>query len=71
MRKPIKDSDLYCYFCSKNKDEVGMLHAGFNAFICNECVELCMDIQNRETKHNDLGKVIKDLRTALDENVNK
>ena len=69
--KTIKDSDLNCNFCGKNKDEVSLLHAGINAFICNECVDTLISIKSGEHKHNDLDKVIKDLRTALDENVNK
>ena len=69
--KKIKDSEIYCNICGKNEDEVSMLHAGINAFICNECVDVCIGIQNGDPKYNDLAKVIKDLRTALDENVNK
>ncbi|PCK00294.1 MAG: ATP-dependent Clp protease ATP-binding subunit ClpX [Zetaproteobacteria bacterium] len=35
---------LYCSFCGKSQHEVRKLIAGPNVFICNECVELCMDI---------------------------
>jgi ATP-dependent Clp protease ATP-binding subunit ClpX len=35
---------LYCSFCGKNQHEVRKLIAGPTVFICNECVELCMDI---------------------------
>ncbi len=33
-----------CSFCGKSQDEVERLIAGHNAFICNECVELCLDV---------------------------
>ena len=69
--KSMKGSELYCNICGKNKDEVSLLHAGINAFICNECVDVCIGIQNGDPKYNYLDKVIKDLRSALDENVNK
>ena len=49
-----KDSDnkntLYCSFCGKSQHEVRKLIAGPNVFICNECVELCMDIIREEDK---------------------
>lgn len=41
---------LYCSFCGKSQHEVRKLIAGPNVFICNECVELCMDIIREETK---------------------
>jgi ATP-dependent Clp protease ATP-binding subunit ClpX len=49
-----EDSDskntLYCSFCGKSQHEVRKLIAGPNVFICNECVELCMDIIREEDK---------------------
>lgn len=47
-----KDSKntLYCSFCGKSQHEVRKLIAGPNVFICNECVELCMDIIREEDK---------------------
>ena len=39
---------LYCSFCSKSQHEVRKLIAGPNVFVCNECVELCMDILSEE-----------------------
>ncbi len=48
-----------------------MLHARINAFICNEYVDTLISIKNDEPKQKGLDKVIKDLRTALDESVNK
>ncbi len=41
---------LYCSFCGKSQHEVRKLIAGPNVFICNECVELCMDIIHEEDK---------------------
>lgn len=40
----MKDGTLYCSFCGKSQHEVRKLIAGPNAFICNECVDLCNDI---------------------------
>ncbi len=41
---------LYCSFCGKSQHEVRKLIAGPNVFVCNECVELCMDIIREEDK---------------------
>jgi len=41
---------LYCSFCGKSQHEVRKLIAGPTVFICDECVELCMDIIKEETK---------------------
>ena len=54
MSKSSEKSDskntLYCSFCGKSQHEVRKLIAGPNVFICNECVELCMDIIREEDK---------------------
>lgn len=51
-----KDSDskntLYCSFCGKSQREVKKLIAGPTVFICDECVDLCMDIVREERKTN-------------------
>ncbi|MEQ1866333.1 MAG: ClpX C4-type zinc finger protein, partial [Micropepsaceae bacterium] len=46
MSKSGSDSKntLYCSFCGKSQHEVRKLIAGPTVFICDECVELCMDI---------------------------
>ncbi|MDG1287464.1 MAG: ATP-dependent Clp protease ATP-binding subunit ClpX [Rickettsiales bacterium] len=46
MTKGGKDSKntRYCSFCAKSEHEVRKLIAGPTVFICDECVELCMDI---------------------------
>ena len=41
---------LYCSFCGKSQHEVRKLIAGPTVFICDECVELCMDIIREEHK---------------------
>jgi len=56
MRKPMSNTSgdskntLYCSFCGKSQHEVRKLIAGPTVFICDECVELCMDIIREETK---------------------
>ncbi|MGD9637900.1 MAG: ATP-dependent Clp protease ATP-binding subunit ClpX [Alphaproteobacteria bacterium] len=42
---------LYCSFCGKSQHEVKKLIAGPTVFICDECVELCMDIIREEQKN--------------------
>src|SRR5438874_9700075 len=41
---------LYCSFCGKSQHEVCKLIAGPTVFICDECVELCMDVIGEENK---------------------
>ena len=43
-------STLFCSFCGKSQHEVRKLIAGPTVFICDECVELCMDIIKEESK---------------------
>ena len=43
-------STLFCSFCGKSQHEVKKLIAGPTVFICDECVELCMDIIREEDK---------------------
>jgi ATP-dependent Clp protease ATP-binding subunit ClpX len=42
---------LYCSFCGKSQHEVRKLIAGPTVYICNECVELCMDIVREDSKN--------------------
>ena len=51
MNKETKNT-LYCSFCGKSQHEVRKLIAGPTVFICDECVELCMDIIKEESKNN-------------------
>jgi ATP-dependent Clp protease ATP-binding subunit ClpX len=53
MSKPTSGESkntLYCSFCGKSQHEVRKLIAGPTVFICDECVELCMDIIREENK---------------------
>ena len=63
---------LYCSFCGKSQHEVRKLIAGPTVFICDECVELCMDIIGDEnksslTKSGDDIPTPKAIRKALDD----
>ena len=65
---------LYCSFCGKSQHEVRKLIAGPTVFICDECVELCMDIIKEENKtslikHQDGVPTPKEICTILDEYV--
>ncbi|MDF3074670.1 MAG: clpX [Alphaproteobacteria bacterium] len=65
---------LYCSFCGKSQHEVRKLIAGPTVFICDECVELCMDIireENKTTlvKSRDGVPTPKEIRTVLDDYV--
>ena len=65
---------LYCSFCSKSQHEVRKLIAGPNVFVCNECVELCMDILSEENtsslvKSRDGIPTPKEIRKVLDDYV--
>jgi len=52
MSKNEKETEntLYCSFCGKSQHEVKKLIAGPTVFICDECVELCVEIIREETK---------------------
>ena len=65
---------LYCSFCGKSQHEVRKLIAGPTVFICDECVELCMDIireENKTTlvKSRDGVPTPKEICTVLDDYV--
>ena len=65
---------LYCSFCGKSQHEVRKLIAGPTVFICDECVELCMDIikeENKDTfvKHQDGLPLPKEICAVLDDYV--
>ncbi len=44
MANKNNDKDIYCSFCGKPQDMVGRLIAGNGVYICDQCVELCMNI---------------------------
>jgi ATP-dependent Clp protease ATP-binding subunit ClpX len=65
---------LYCSFCGKSQHEVRKLIAGPTVFICDECVELCMDIIREEnktslTKSKDGVPTPHEIRKVLDDYV--
>ena len=65
---------LYCSFCGKSQHEVRKLIAGPTVFICDECVELCMDIikeENKDTfvKHQDGLPAPKEICNVLNDYV--
>ncbi|MCG6121177.1 MAG: ATP-dependent Clp protease ATP-binding subunit ClpX [Microvirga sp.] len=67
-------STLYCSFCGKSQHEVRKLIAGPTVFICDECVELCMDIIREESKSSlvksrDGVPTPKEIRKVLDDYV--
>ncbi len=75
-KSPSSDSKntLYCSFCGKSQHEVRKLIAGPTVFICDECVELCMDIIREDhksslTKSHDGVPTPRDIRTVLDDYV--
>ena len=50
-----KDKDtLFCSFCGKNQKDVKKLIAGPTVFVCDECVELCMDIIKEDGKNKQI-----------------
>src|SRR6202045_2544047 len=67
-------NSLYCSFCGKSQHEVRKLIAGPTVFICDECVELCMDIVGEENKSllrksGDNVPTPKEIRKVLDDYV--
>jgi len=65
---------LYCSFCGKSQHEVRKLIAGPTVFICDECVELCMDIIREEhkttlVKSREGVPTPREIRTVLDDYV--
>lgn len=64
----------YCSFCGKSEHEVRKLIAGPTVFICDECVELCMDIIRTADKtviEHDDERIAKphEIRKVLDDYV--
>ncbi len=55
MPNKSKDNNLYCSFCGKPQEYVGRLIAGQNAYICDKCVELCMNILEESDPFDDFS----------------
>ena len=53
MANKNNDKDIYCSFCGKPQEMVGRLIAGNGVYICDQCIELCMNIleQSGELEH--------------------
>jgi len=66
---------IRCSFCGKHQDQVAKIIAGPGAYICNECVHLCMDILDdmppmEEEMTGDMPDIIpnpKEIKAYLDE----
>ncbi|NLW17461.1 MAG: ATP-dependent Clp protease ATP-binding subunit ClpX, partial [Firmicutes bacterium] len=60
-----------CSFCGKSQDQVKKLVAGPGVYICDECIELCMEIVDEESLHTELDlKEVpkpKEIKAALDQ----
>ena len=68
------NKNILCFFCGKSQHEVKKLIAGPTVFICDECVELCMDIIKEESKtslikHQELFSNPKEICKILDDYV--
>ena len=75
MNKSNENRAIRCSFCGKHQDQVAKIIAGPGAYICNECVHLCMDILDdmpsmEEEMVGDMPDIIpnpKEIKTYLDE----
>ena len=70
----IMNNEIFCSFCGKSQDEVKKIIAGSDVYICNECVELSMDILREEFKDESQTDVLesktpKELVAVLNEYV--
>ncbi len=67
------NDNLFCSFCGKNQKEVTKLIAGPAVYICDECIQLCSEIIEEETKKDISGAqnllVPKEIKAMLDEYV--
>ena len=50
MKNESDKKSLHCSFSGKNQYEVKKLIAGPTVLICDECVEICLDIIKEESK---------------------
>ena len=75
MSKADDKRAIRCSFCGKHQDQVAKIIAGPGAYICNECVHLCMDILDdmppmEEEMTGDMPDIIpnpKEIKAYLDE----
>lgn len=52
----IENDDIRCSFCGKDSSQVKRIIAGPNAYICNECIDLCSEIINNEVRFTEEGE---------------
>ena len=48
MGKDMKQQNLHCTFCGKSQEDVKRLIAGPSVYICNECIDLCVNIMRED-----------------------
>jgi len=53
LAKLNRDKEIHCSFCGKSQSAVKKIVVGPGVNICNECVELCNEILNEESKEED------------------
>ena len=65
--KKEEDNTLHCSFCGKSQNEVKKLIAGRGVYICDECIEVCINIvsdeMHKEEKNAEGGNLSEDLPT--------
>lgn len=59
MSSSISKTSAFCSFCSKSSNEVDILIAGPDVYICNECVELCYNVIHKKKQKNETASVEK------------
>ncbi len=57
---------IRCSFCGKTQAQVKRIMSGPNAYICNECIEICKDLLDEERAEEALRKTKEDLAKARD-----
>ena len=60
-KKGSQEKLLYCSFCGKSQHEVKKLIAGPSVFICDECIDLCIDIIRDDQPPEEPGSATRDL----------
>ena len=59
-----ENNNLTCSFCGKNQEDVKKLIAGPSVYICDECVDLCIDIIDEEVKSDDGESPLSDFTSS-------
>lgn len=63
-----KNEMATCSFCGRTEEAVDKLISGPNAFICDKCVHLCLDIVDKKTVHHEIKMLKpKEIKAELDE----